>query len=556
MKNLKYLDLTRTYIKYFDFVFELPNLDILNLSNNVSLQLSLNFRSKNLKQKFTKLSLRVLDLSYTELMSADWDWSLINKGTIEFLDIRGTRFSTWSELGMAGFTNLRAFDADHHFAYREGCEDLRQLKKLEYLDLSWLDELSSQEIDYNFLSNLETLKNLSLTGINKIKSFDFLKELKDLEILYLNRLRLTKVPAAVSKLPNLKKLFLGENELESCEGLSSLDNIKVLDLSYNNVSDISSLKDLHNIESLRLAKNNLKSADAIKPLMSLPNLKELSLHGNPLEDIPSTFLGTDGFYNSMESLRTYFASIASGFVVKNEIKLVLTGNSTAGKTSLRKLLKEEPIDTQEPTTHGIVCDTWRLLKKDLGKNGNLKDLDVHIWDFGGQEYYHATHRLFFTSRSVYILLWEKTTNNSDIVDTRIYEKDELGNLRITTKSLEHFPYEYWIETIRQYDEEEEKSPVLMVQNKIELPDSKEHIDNKSLEAKYSNMDFFEISVWKSAQQEDEYLPGYRQFKKELLKKLSQITQRKTIGKGLAKMREEIEQEKRAIPGNTMSIYPG
>jgi len=29
---------------------------------------------------------------------------------------------------------------------------------------------------------------------------------------------------------------------------------------------------------------------------------------------------------------------------------------------------------------------------------------VNIWDFGGQEIYHATHQFFLTHRSLYLLL--------------------------------------------------------------------------------------------------------------------------------------------------------
>ncbi|MBL0014962.1 MAG: hypothetical protein IPP17_00655 [Bacteroidetes bacterium] len=32
---------------------------------------------------------------------------------------------------------------------------------------------------------------------------------------------------------------------------------------------------------------------------------------------------------------------------------------------------------------------------------------VRIFDFGGQEYYHDTHHMFFTNNTAYFLLWDQ-----------------------------------------------------------------------------------------------------------------------------------------------------
>jgi Miro-like protein. len=38
---------------------------------------------------------------------------------------------------------------------------------------------------------------------------------------------------------------------------------------------------------------------------------------------------------------------------------------------------------------------------------------MNIWDFGGQEIYHATHQFFLTKRSLYILVADTRKEDTD-----------------------------------------------------------------------------------------------------------------------------------------------
>ena len=42
-----------------------------------------------------------------------------------------------------------------------------------------------------------------------------------------------------------------------------------------------------------------------------------------------------------------------------------------------------------------------------------RKFQVNIWDFGGQEIYHATHQFFLTRRSVYILVCDDRKEDTD-----------------------------------------------------------------------------------------------------------------------------------------------
>jgi internalin A len=86
-------------------------------------------------------------------------------------------------------------------------------------------------------------------------------------------------------------------------------------------------------------------------------------------------------------------------------------------------------------------------------------LHINIWDFGGQEYYHATHRLFLDDHAVYLVVWETDTNIQGVQDTEIYLLGQQKQL-----PLEYFHYSYWLESVLYYAPE---SKLLLVQTKTD-----------------------------------------------------------------------------------------
>jgi GTPase SAR1 family protein len=73
-------------------------------------------------------------------------------------------------------------------------------------------------------------------------------------------------------------------------------------------------------------------------------------------------------------------------------------------------------------------------------NAAERPFHLNVWDFGGQQIYHATHQFFLTKRSLYILV-DDTRNNSQAV------QDD--------------GFKYWLELIEALSE---GSPVLIFQN--------------------------------------------------------------------------------------------
>ena len=83
----------------------------------------------------------------------------------------------------------------------------------------------------------------------------------------------------------------------------------------------------------------------------------------------------------------------------HEVKMLVVGEGGFGKTQIVNRLLYDKYNEHEPKTDGIDIHPWKI------KIDN-KEIEVNIWDFGGQEIIHATHQFFMTRRSLYILVWD------------------------------------------------------------------------------------------------------------------------------------------------------
>lgn|GEM_PF-1404404 len=133
----------------------------------------------------------------------------------------------------------------------------------------------------------------------------------------------------------------------------------------------------------------------------------------------------------------------------NELKVLLVGDGGVGKTSLIKRMLDNDFDHNEYMTHGI-----NNHDRDIKINNTT--IKAHFWDFGGQEIMHTIHPLFFSRRSLYIL----------VLDGRKEENAE-----------------YWLNYIKVFGG---NSPVIVVLNKIDDYVSYE-VNRKFLKEKYPNI---------------------------------------------------------------------
>ena len=330
-------------------------------------------------------------------------------------------------------------------------EALGQLSNLTRLSLSLNNITSIPEA----LGQLSNLTNLSLGG-NQITSIpEALGQLSNLTLLALWANQITSIPEALGQLSNLTLLALSGNQITSIpEALGQLSNLTLLNLSDNQITSIpEALGQLSNLTLLNLSGNQITSIP--EAIRGMEKLEKLDLRGNPIP-IPPEILQGEKSYEPGD-LRTildfYFQTRNPNDNEElNEAKLLIVGEGGSGKTTLaNKLLNPDyQLNEQEPSTEGIDVIRWEF------PQANGTPFRVHIWDFGGQEIYHATHQFFLTERSLYILLVDNRRENPNLC--------------------------YWLNIIELLSN---SSPVLLVQN--EKQDRRCEINVSQLRRDFENL---------------------------------------------------------------------
>jgi internalin A len=332
--------------------------------------------------------------------------------------------------------------------------EIGQLSNLTKLDLSY-NSLNTLPPEIGQLSNL-TVLYLSYNSLNTLPPE--IGQLSNLTVLYLSYNSLNTLPPEIGQLSNLTVLDLSDNSLNTLPPeIVQLSNLTKLDLSDNSLNTLPpEIVQLSNLTKLDLSDNSLNTLPP--EIVQLSNLTKLHLSDNSLQ-IPPEIIEK---YDEPTTIINYYLSQQKNQQKPlHEAKMLLVGQGNVGKTCLRERLIR---DTYEPTrnkTDGIDIEPWTIQVEN-------KEVQVNIWDFGGQEIMHSTHQFFLTKRSLYLL----------VLDTTIGEEEN----RI----------EYWLKIIQSFGQD---SPVIIVGNKAD-----QHpldIDKTGLKQKYPQIQgFFEVSCEK------------------------------------------------------------
>lgn len=226
--------------------------------------------------------------------------------------------------------------------------------------------------------------------------------------------------------------------LDIPDKISNLKNLFRLNAAGNRIHLVSDkLADIKSLEILDLRDNQLTDFSA--KIANLPRLKQLLLQGNPFDMIPPEIVA-----RGVESLKNFFVELEETDFLY-EAKLIIVGEGRVGKTCISKALIDPKFELQnEESTEGINIDRWVIPAQEIQQvNPSIqRDLQINVWDFGGQEIYHSTHQFFLTKRSVYMLVTESRKEDS------------------------HDDFYYWLNIIKLLGD---TSPVIMVLNKCDQP---------------------------------------------------------------------------------------
>ena len=119
----------------------------------------------------------------------------------------------------------------------------------------------------------------------------------------------------------------------------------------------------------------------------------LGLNENPLLRPPSTIMAM-----GVDEAIAWWGDIGRfGEGTSNKLKMVLVGLAEAGKTTVVRNITGRPIPKNFERTVGIeITEGW----KPIGGG----PLEISIWDFAGQADYFASHQIFLTKGSLFLLV--------------------------------------------------------------------------------------------------------------------------------------------------------
>ncbi|NOR78337.1 MAG: GTP-binding protein, partial [Methanophagales archaeon] len=302
-------------------------------------------------------------------------------------------------------------------------------------EIGKLKNLTSLHLSYNQLTALPTeigeLKNLTKLNLSGNQLTTLPAEiggLKNLTKLNLYRNQLTTLPAEIGELKNLTRLYLSGNQLTTLPAeIGELKNLTELNLYGNQLTTLpAEIGELKNLTRLYLSENQLKTLPA--EIGELKNLTKLILSKNPLESPPLEIAD-----QGIEAIFEYLRQLPVEAIEHNEAKMILVGQGEVGKTCLAKRLIYDKF-IEDKSTEGIDILKWVI----TAPTADEEEIKLNVWDFGGQEIYHATHQFFLTKRSLYLLVW---------------------NAR---KSQDYEHIYYWLHTIEAFGED---SPIILVMSK-------------------------------------------------------------------------------------------
>jgi small GTP-binding protein len=360
-------------------------------------------RGKNLKEipkeVFSEKDLFYLDLSNNE---------------IEVIPVEISQLSNLKFLYLSG-NNISQLPTE-----------LATLRKLEVIDISNNKIKTLPDIfdSLNEITNIY-LSNNPITSLPK--SFFSLTKLRSLN---LTNLRLSAILPEIGLLKNLEYLDLRHNSAKKLpESIGNLADLKILNICYNNIDRLpTTIGKLHKLETLDISNNSIKKIPSV--IGFIKTLDKLYHSNNPIISPPLEVLDR-GIKEIQSFLRTKHEDESEEYMF--EAKLLLVGAGEVGKTSLIKRILYDTF-AQIDMTHGIEINKW------LFKTDNQNDFTVNIWDFGGQEIFHATHKFFLTKRSLYVFVWDARMD------------DEL------------ITFDYWLNIVSLLSN---NSPVIVVLNKID-----------------------------------------------------------------------------------------
>ena len=334
-------------------------------------------------------------------------------------------------------------------------------------DISVIGELPNLQIlhinktkvsDLSAIGKLSALGELDVSD-TLVADLNPLSKLADLRVLSVSNTPVNDLNP-ISHLPNLRRLYARSTAITDLSPISSMKMLRHLNVRFNNVHDLPQLDALADIGLLDLSYTQVSDLAPLKLIIArgMPVRFERTAEmgrGIFVQNCPLTHPPIEIAQQGNAAILRYFDELDKQETLRlYEAKCLIIGEGGAGKTSLvRKLLdRDNKLPEEKETTKGIEVQPLDFILPDGS------DFRLHLWDFGGQEIYHATHQFFLTKRSLYVL----------VDDTR---KDE--------KTVNDPVFSYWFQVVELFGG---GSPLLIIQN--EKGDRSKQLDLRGMQGRF------------------------------------------------------------------------
>lgn len=387
---------------------DVQKLDVSRLDGLVSLRLTSNPRLELLSGTSRMSKLEFLHLSncpIRSLLNLDGCQNLIR------MDISRTQIKTISAIG--GLQSLTYFNAANSLL--EDVSFIKNSVRLVSLNLS-----NCPVYHLPSMVSLLQLKflNLSATNISSLPKMDMLEQLEELDCSH----GILKFIEDATLPSNLRDLNLsGTHVTRIPEQIRTMTRLSYLDLSDTKLEDLPNwlpeiakefsvgmrFRHLWSDEPTGLLNNgSITEISSSESRICVVNLRDTHVEGVDM----SVFSQPKSIILQWFEARSHHENVfTEEETALNEVKVVFLGDGEAGKSLvIERLLNDgdHPTFFDGNATPGIAIH-------DLQYELDGRKIQIHFWDFGGQEILHSMHRMFLTQRTLYVILLNARDDTQD-----------------------------------------------------------------------------------------------------------------------------------------------
>lgn len=328
--------------------------------------------------------------------------------------------------------------------------------------------------------------------------------------------------------PRLVHVDLSGNALTRLKIKVQFQALEYLSICKNRIDSLNLDIVLPELRELDASNNQIKNWDRFI-IDKLPSVEYVFLDENPLNESIKGYWDEGAGQNYTNCLKKFLNAFEGKEAILNdEFKVLVIGDGKAGKSCMIHRLVEDSFLEHWNSTHGISVRQFDPNSDDRFGRFPYK---LNLWDFGGQDIYHHTHRMFLQSGTVYILLWNEETEFKDF----IFQETKRRRYEWRNKKLV-----YWLDYVRYLGK---NSPVVVAQTRS-LDRQKGHPSENSIIGRYKpELPFLSNFLQLDAKSDDLEENGYEALVDNIKAAIKSLKRNEYLPERWVEIRKQLDSKK-------------